>query len=105
MLIGQAAPNVQDLATARGSAGVIYDIIDRVSMGYFLSCILHNFILHYQEPEMQISESDQGLKPEKFKSDVRLTDVSFCYPSRSTVQVTTVVLTVCIATTQLLHRY
>ena len=42
---------------------------------------------------MQISESDRGLKPEKFDSDVRLTDVSFCYPSRPTVQVTTIVLT------------
>ena len=33
--VGQAVPNVQDLATARGSAGVLYDIIDRVSLVYF----------------------------------------------------------------------
>lgn len=30
----------------------------------------------------------EGLKPENFDGKIRLTDVSFCYPSRPTVQVT-----------------
>ena len=38
--VGYAMPNVQDLATARGSAGVLYDIIYRVSLAYSV-CILH----------------------------------------------------------------
>ena len=37
---------------------------------------------------MQNGKSEEGLKPKKFDSDVRLTDVSFCYPSRPSVQVT-----------------
>ena len=40
---------------------------------------------------MQNGQSEEGIKPEKFDSDVKLTDVSFCYPSRPTVQVTTLV--------------
>ena len=38
--VGYAMPNVQDLVTARGSAGVLYDIIDRVSLAYSV-CILY----------------------------------------------------------------
>ena len=36
--VGYAMPNLQDLATARGSAGVLYDIIDRVSLAYSILC-------------------------------------------------------------------
>jgi len=96
-LLGQAGPNVQDLGTARGSAGVLYDIIDRVSLKYFcfLSTLYSIPILCipflYQEPEMNNAQSDEGLKPEKFDSDVRLTDVTFYYPSRPSVQVSAVV--------------
>ena len=39
---------------------------------------------------MENGQSEKGLKPEKIDSDVRLTDVSFCYPSRPSVQVTTI---------------
>ena len=45
---------------------------------------------------MRNGQSEEGLKPEKFDSDVRLTDVSFYYPSRPGVQVTTIVFTACI---------
>ena len=36
---------------------------------------------------MRSDQSEEGLKPEKFDSDLKLTDVSFSYPSRSSVQV------------------
>ena len=36
---------------------------------------------------MRSDQSEEGLKPEKFDSDLKLTDVSFSYPSRSNVQV------------------
>lgn len=102
--LGQAGPNVQDLGTARGSAGAVYDIIDRVSLEHFCSLctlysVFHSCTLYFipilcipflcQEPEMNNAQSGGGLKPEKFDSDVKLTDVSFCYPSRPSVQVST----------------
>ena len=41
---------------------------------------------------MHNDQSEEGLKPEKIDSDVRLTDVSFYYPSRPSVQVIRVLL-------------
>lgn len=42
---------------------------------------------------MQNGQSEQGLKPEKFDSDVKLVNVSFSYPSRPTVQVRNLIVT------------
>ena len=48
---------------------------------------------------MRSDESEEGLKPEKFDSDLKLTDVSFFYPSRSSVRVSAschLLITTCI---------
>ena len=42
---------------------------------------------------MQADQSAKGLRPESFDSDVKLTGVSFCYPSRPDIQVMAVSLT------------
>ena len=42
----------------------------------------------FQEPEIN-SQSTEGLKPEKFESDIVFDDIHFSYPARSDVQVST----------------
>lgn len=65
--IGQAAPSLENLMTAAGSAKRVYETIDRV-------------------PVID-SYSTEGEEPEKFDPMIELSGVKFTYPSRPDVQV------------------
>ncbi|XP_029444667.1 multidrug resistance protein 1-like isoform X2 [Rhinatrema bivittatum] len=65
--IGQAAPNIEAFANARGAAHTIFNIIDN-------------------EPKID-SFSEAGFKPEKIKGDIEFSNVHFTYPSRTEVLV------------------
>jgi len=62
MALGNATPNLQKVATARGAAFIIWEIIDRV-------------------PEIDRS-SPSGLCPSTLTGYIEVKDVSFSYPSR-----------------------
>ena len=47
---------------------------------------LYYFYCGFQEPEID-SRSTEGLKPEKFDSDIVFDNVHFTYPARPDVQV------------------
>ncbi|XP_065886098.1 ATP-dependent translocase ABCB1-like [Dysidea avara] len=65
--LGQAAPSLQDFSVALGAAGFIYDTIDR-------------------EPLID-SQSSEGLKLEKFESEIVFDNIHFTYPARPDVEV------------------
>nr|XP_033787111.1 ATP-dependent translocase ABCB1 [Geotrypetes seraphini] len=65
--IGQAAPNIEAFANARGAAYTIFNIIDN-------------------EPKID-SFSESGFKPDKIKGDINFSNVHFSYPSRIDVPV------------------
>jgi ATP-binding cassette subfamily B (MDR/TAP) protein 1 len=65
--LGQAAPNIETLLTAAGSATTVYKTIDRT-------------------PPID-SSSEAGLKPEKLNPTIELRNVNFTYPTRPDVQV------------------
>ena len=65
--IGQAAPNLENLLTAAGSAQTVYETIDRTPT-------IDPF-------------STEGATPEKFDPTVELKGVNFTYPTRPDVQV------------------
>ncbi|XP_048589318.1 ATP-dependent translocase ABCB1 isoform X2 [Nematostella vectensis] len=65
--LGQAGPNIEAIATARGAAYELYSIIDR-------------------QPPID-SSSEEGLKPASVKGDIDFTDIHFQYPSRPDVKV------------------
>ncbi|XP_063308549.1 ATP-dependent translocase ABCB1-like [Pelobates fuscus] len=64
---GQAAPNIEAFATARGAAYSVFTIIDN-------------------EPKID-SFSTDGFKPDSIKGDIEFIDVNFTYPSRADYQV------------------
>ena len=65
--LGQAAPYVEALATARSAAGKIYSIIDRV-------------------PDID-SSSEEGQKPQTLQGNIEFQNVFFNYPSRPDVKI------------------
>ncbi|XP_065930084.1 ATP-dependent translocase ABCB1 isoform X2 [Magallana gigas] len=65
--LGHAAPSMQSLATARGAAYTIFDLME-------------------QEPHID-SSSDAGEKPSKVAGNITLRNVKFRYPARENVQV------------------
>ena len=65
--IGNALPNIQNFAMARGAAHIIYSIIDQV-------------------PSID-SSSSGGIRPNDLKGNVEFKDVHFQYPSRPDVKV------------------
>ena len=65
--LGQSAPNIEAVFTAAGSAGVVYETIDRT-------------------PPID-SYSEEGQKLEKLDPTIELKNVDFTYPSRPDVQV------------------
>uniref|UniRef100_X2B039 Bile salt export pump n=1 Tax=Capitella teleta TaxID=283909 RepID=X2B039_CAPTE len=65
--IGNAAPNLQNLATARSAAYTLWDLIDRKSL--------------------IDSSSTQGEKPDRMLGNIEFKDVHFKYPSRPDVKV------------------
>ncbi|XP_068615681.1 ATP-dependent translocase ABCB1 [Brachionichthys hirsutus] len=65
--VGQASPNIQTFASARGAAYKVYSIISH-------------------EPIID-SYSDAGFKPDSIKGDVDFKNVHFNYPSRPEVEV------------------
>jgi ABC-type multidrug transport system fused ATPase/permease subunit len=66
--LGQAGPNMEAIATARGAAYVLYNIIER-------------------DPPIDVS-SEEGEKPADVIGDIEFKDVHFSYPSRPDVKVT-----------------
>ncbi|XP_077998882.1 ATP-dependent translocase ABCB1-like isoform X2 [Glandiceps talaboti] len=67
MSIGNIGPNVQFVATAKGAAGTLMEIIEN-------------------EPEID-SNSEEGVKLQEIKGDIELRNVNFAYPTRSEVTV------------------
>ena len=65
--LGQAAPYVEALMTARSAAGKIYSIIERI-------------------PDID-SSSTEGKKPSTFGGDIKFTKIFFNYPSRKDVNI------------------
>jgi ATP-binding cassette subfamily B (MDR/TAP) protein 1 len=65
--IGQASPYVEAFSMAKGSAAIVFAIIDR-------------------QPEID-SSSKEGLRPESGKGRIELRDVEFSYPSRGEVPI------------------
>ncbi|XP_060104425.1 ATP-dependent translocase ABCB1 [Heteronotia binoei] len=65
--IGQATPNIEAFANARGAAYAVFNIIDH-------------------EPQID-SFSETGYKPDKIKGDLSFQNVRFNYPSRPDVEV------------------
>nr|XP_060638307.1 ATP-dependent translocase ABCB1 [Anolis sagrei ordinatus] len=65
--LGQAAPNLEAFAIARGAAYAIFNIID-------------------SEPKID-SFSESGYKPDQIKGDMAFHNVHFNYPAREDVQV------------------
>ncbi|XP_053323160.1 ATP-binding cassette sub-family B member 5 [Spea bombifrons] len=65
--IGQASSHFQAFTVARGAAYNIFKVID-------LKSTIDSF-------------SEEGYKPESIKGNVEFKNISFCYPSRSDVQV------------------
>ncbi|KAE8288797.1 Multidrug resistance protein 1 [Larimichthys crocea] len=65
--LGQASPNIQTFATARGAARLVYSVIDR------------NTLIN--------SYSEDGYKPDNIRGDIEFKNISFCYPSRPNIQV------------------
>ncbi|KAJ3375227.1 Multidrug resistance protein 1 [Allomyces arbusculus] len=65
--LGQAGPNMQTIATGRGAAAKIYDIIERV-------------------PSIN-SASENGQKVDSLKGSIEFRNVSFHYPSRPDVPI------------------
>ncbi|XP_075443556.1 ATP-dependent translocase ABCB1 isoform X1 [Ascaphus truei] len=65
--IGQAAPNIEAFANARGAAYTIFNIIDN-------------------KPNID-SFSTKGFQPDKVKGDIEFKNVKFTYPSRPDTQV------------------
>ncbi|KAJ6666730.1 hypothetical protein lerEdw1_020454 [Lerista edwardsae] len=65
--LGQATPNLEAFAIARGAAYAIFNIIDN-------------------EPKID-SFSENGYRPEKIRGNMEFENVCFCYPSRPDVEV------------------
>ncbi|KAH9508579.1 ATP-dependent translocase ABCB1 [Bulinus truncatus] len=65
--LGNAAPSIQSLSTARGAAHIIYQLIDLKSA--------------------IDSSSEEGKKPQSLNGTIKFQNIFFSYPSRSTVQV------------------
>ncbi|TWW79227.1 Multidrug resistance protein 1 [Takifugu flavidus] len=66
-IIGQASPNVQSFASARGAAYKVYNIIDH-------------------KPNID-SFSEDGYKPEYIKGDIVFQNIHFSYPSRPEIKI------------------
>ena len=67
MAVGQGAPYLQTVSTARGAAHAIFSIIDRV-------------------PEID-SNDERGRKLDTVKGNIEFRDVKFTYPSRPEIQI------------------
>ncbi|XP_071944971.1 ATP-dependent translocase ABCB1-like [Antedon mediterranea] len=65
--LGNITPHLSSVATARGAAYVLYEIIDN-------------------EPSIN-SSSKEGLRPQSLQGNIQLKNVTFTYPTRPDVQV------------------
>ncbi|OQV12032.1 Multidrug resistance protein 1A [Hypsibius exemplaris] len=65
--LGNAAPSLQEFATARGAAAFVYAVIDRV-------------------PPVD-TQSDRGKKPKTMTGRVQFQNVAFAYPARKNVKI------------------
>uniref|UniRef100_A0ABM5GP39 ATP-binding cassette sub-family B member 5 isoform X1 n=1 Tax=Pogona vitticeps TaxID=103695 RepID=A0ABM5GP39_9SAUR len=65
--IGQASPNLESLASARGAAYEVYKII--------------------KKPRLIDSSSSEGFKPDKLRGEVEFKNIHFSYPSRPDTQI------------------
>uniref|UniRef100_A0A8C2TJ22 ATP binding cassette subfamily B member 5 n=1 Tax=Coturnix japonica TaxID=93934 RepID=A0A8C2TJ22_COTJA len=66
--LGQAAPNLESVANARGAAYEVYQIINK--------------------KRLIDSSSKEGYKPEKLKGEIEFRNIHFSYPSRPDITVT-----------------
>ncbi|KAG2465262.1 MDR1A protein, partial [Polypterus senegalus] len=66
--LGQAAPNLESIASARGAAYEVYKTID--------------------EPRPIDSSSKEGHKPDQIKGDIEFKNIHFSYPTRPDVKIT-----------------
>ncbi|XP_035688021.1 ATP-dependent translocase ABCB1-like isoform X3 [Branchiostoma floridae] len=67
MSLGQAAPNIESFAKAKGAAAFVYSVIDN-------------------EPVID-SLSEEGHRPDSLKGNIEFKDVNFTYPARPDVPV------------------
>ncbi|XP_078702922.1 ATP-dependent translocase ABCB1-like isoform X6 [Branchiostoma floridae x Branchiostoma belcheri] len=67
MSLGQAAPNIESFAKAKGAAAFVYGVIDN-------------------EPMID-SMSEEGHRPDSLKGNIEFKDVHFTYPARADVPV------------------
>ncbi|XP_028674145.1 ATP-dependent translocase ABCB1 isoform X2 [Erpetoichthys calabaricus] len=65
--LGQAAPNLESIANARGAAYEVYKTID--------------------EPRPIDSSSKEGYKPDQIKGDIEFKNIHFSYPTRPDVKI------------------
>ena len=88
--VGQSGPNLERVATAQGAAGVLYDIIDTVSITWSPSLCRAPFYPLLPHPMQQPTidtASNQGTVPEKSESSIQFNNVCFSYPTRPDVKV------------------
>ncbi|NXD83760.1 MDR1 protein, partial [Halcyon senegalensis] len=67
--LGQAAPNLESVANARGAAYIVYQIINK-------KCLID-------------SSSKEGYKPDKLIGEIEFRNIHFSYPSRPDVKILT----------------
>ncbi|XP_060638094.2 ATP-binding cassette sub-family B member 5 [Anolis sagrei] len=65
--MGEAAPNLESLANARGAAYEVFKLIT--------------------QPRPIDSSSNEGFKPDKFRGEIEFKNIHFSYPSRPEVQI------------------
>ncbi|KAG2465266.1 MDR1 protein, partial [Polypterus senegalus] len=69
--LGQASPNLESIASARGAAYEVYKTIDEVKM----------------LPRPIDSGSKEGHKPDRIKGDIEFKNIRFSYPTRPDVKI------------------
>ena len=95
--LGNAAPNLQNLGTARGAAYAVYNLIDRVRIyehlvsphsSIYTSKLHSDWIgIHFPQVPVIDNQSEEGLKPGSLTGEVEFRNVKFRYPAREEVQV------------------
>ncbi len=104
--LGQAAPKLQAVSSARGAASQIYSIIDKVKwksrfitlFQFYWTFISSQTLDDPQQycwccilQESQIDAfAEEGFCLDKFSGDIEFRNVSFCYPTRPDVHVSNV---------------
>ncbi|NXS93696.1 MDR1 protein, partial [Jacana jacana] len=75
--LGQAAPNLESVANARGAAYEVYQIINKA---------INNLKTCFQKRLID-SSSKEGYKPDKLIGEIEFRNIHFSYPSRPDVKI------------------